>query len=321
MKNILITGGLGYIGGRIASFIKDKEPDTNIFLTTRNKNKELPSWTNHFTVLQMNLLEEESVDNCLKDKDIDTIVHLAALNEIDSMKDPELAMEVNTKGTYRLLKAAESNKVNIFIYFSTFHVYGETADSIITEETHTKPFHPYAITHRAAEDLVNYSRHYKGVNTLIFRLSNAYGYPMDIKVNRWTLVCNDLCRQAVATREIILRTSGKQYRNFISLHDVSRAVFHFIYDIPDQWRDGIYNLGGNYSMSILEFARKIADAYKMKYGRDIIEIKINPEADNKSVFKPVNYSIEKLMKTGFTLTGDMISEINKTMKLCEEFTA
>ncbi len=321
MKNILITGGLGYIGGRIASFIKEKKPDINIFLTTRNKNKELPSWTNHFTTLQMNLFEEESINNCLKDKNIETIIHLAAVNEIDSMDEPELAIEVNTKGTYKLLKIAEKNNVNRFIYFSTFHVYGELTDSIITENTITRPVHPYAITHLAAENFVNYFRNYKSINTLIFRLSNAYGYPMDIKINRWTLVCNDLCREAVTTREIILKTSGKQYRNFISLHDVSRAVFHFIYDIPGEWGDGIYNLGGNYSIPILELARKIADVYKMKYKKEISEIKINSETGNKTIFKPINYCIEKLMKTGFTFTDDMIPEIEKTMNLCEEFTA
>ena len=51
----------------------------------------------------MDILDESSISNCLRDKDIDIIIHLAALNEIDSMKDPKSALEVNTKGTYILL--------------------------------------------------------------------------------------------------------------------------------------------------------------------------------------------------------------------------
>lgn len=317
--NILITGGLGYIGGRAAHYLKEKEPDTNIFLTTKSKDRNLPPWTAKFEVIQMNLLDESSILNCLKDKNIDVIIHLAALNEIESMKDPELALEVNTKGTYRLLRISNVNNIKRFIYFSTFHVYGETSVPVITEEAPTRPFHPYAITHRAAEDFVNYFKHYYGMKTLIFRLSNSYGYPMDKNINRWTLVFNDLCKQAVTTDRIVLKSSGKQYRDFISLHDVARAVYHFLFVIPENWGEGLYNLGGNFSMSILDVAQKISGVYSSKYKKEIIEIKTKADDSSSMIPKPTKYSIEKLVGTGFTLKGDMAFEIEKTMDLCEEF--
>ena len=318
MKKILITGGLGYVGGRIANYLKEKEPHTHIFLTTRNMNRKLPQWTEKFTILEMDILDESSISNCLRDKDIDIIIHLAALNEIDSMKDPKSALEVNTKGTYRLLDLACNAGIKTLIYFSTFHVYGDVLESVITEETPTRPFHPYAITHRAAEDFVNYFKHYCGMKTLIFRLSNGYGYPMHKEVNRWTLVFNDLCKQAVTGGKILLRSSGRQYRDFISLHDVARAVHHFIFVAPDRWGDGLYNLGGNCSMSILQVAKKISDVYRTKYKN---EIKIKTKQDNNSLIisKPVKYDIKKLVETGFTLKGDMFYEIERTMELCKEF--
>ena len=317
--NVLITGGLGYIGGRIASYLKEKVPDSRIFLTTRDKNRELPAWTEKFTVLQMDLLNEDSIADCLKDKDIDVIIHLAALNEIDSMKEPGLALEVNSQGTYKLLSIANEKKINRFVYFSTFHVYGETSSSVITEETSTRPFHPYATTHRAAEDLVSFFNHYHKMKTLIFRLSNGYGYPMDKDINRWTLVFNDLCRQAVSSGRIVLKSSGKQHRDFISLHDVARAVYHFLYTVPDKWGDGLYNLGGNCSMSILDVAEKISDVYRTKYKKKIMEIKTGQDDSGSTTPKPVEYSVEKIAKTGFTLKGDMISEIEMTMDVCEGF--
>ena len=318
MKKILITGGLGYVGGRVANYLKEKESHTHIFLTTRNMNRELPQWTEKFIILGMDVLNESSISNCLRDRDIDIIIHLAALNEIDSMKDPKLALEVNTKGTYRILDLAYKTGINNFIYFSTFHVYGDVLESFITEKTTTRPFHPYAITHRAAEDFVNYFKHYCGMKTLIFRLSNGYGYPMHKEVNRWSLVFNDLCKQAVTGGKILLKSSGKQYRDFISLRDVARAVHHFIFVAPDRWGDGLYNLGGNCSMSILEVAQKISDVYRTKYKKEI-KLKVKQDDTNLIISESVKYDIKKLVGTGFTLKGDMFYEIDKTMDLCKEF--
>ena len=317
--NILITGGLGYIGGRVANYLREKELNARIFLATRDRNRALPSWTNKFTVLQMNLFDEDSIANCLENRGIDVIIHLAALNEIDSIKDPELALEVNTQGTYKLLSVANADRINRFVYFSTFHVYGEKPGSVITEETPTRPFHPYAITHRAAEDFVAFFNRYHKMKTLIFRLSNGYGYPMDMDINRWTLIFNDLCKQAVTSGRIVLKSSGKQYRDFISLHDVARAVYHFLFAVPDKWGDGLYNLGGDCSMSILEVAKRISNVYRTKYSKNILEIKTGQDDSDSITSKPVNYSVEKIAETGFTLKGDMISEIERTMHVCERF--
>ncbi len=315
--NILITGGLGYIGGRVASYLKEKEPNTNIFLTTRGFNKTLPSWSNNFIVLEMDFLDESSIINGLKNKDVDVIIHLAALNEIDSIRDPELALKVNTQGTYNLLRVANDNRINRFVYFSTFHVYGVTSNSVVTEDSPTKPFHPYAITHRAAEDFVTFFNHYYKMETLIFRLSNGYGYPMNKDVNRWTLIFNDLCKQAVTTGRIVLKSSGKQHRDFIALHDVARALRHFLFTIPDKWGDGLYNLGGDCSMSMLDVANRISDVYKVKYNKEIEGIDTVQDESDSITHVPVKYSIDKILKTGFSLRGDVTSEIKNTMNVCE----
>ena len=99
---------------------------------------------------------------------------------------------------------------------------------------------------------------------------------------------------------------------------MARAVHHFIFVAPDRWGDGLYNLGGNCSMSILQVAKKISDIYRSKYKN---EIKIKTKQDNNSLIisKPVKYDIKKLVETGFTLKGDMFYEIERTMELCKEF--
>jgi UDP-glucose 4-epimerase len=142
---------------------------------------------------------------------------------------------------------------------------------------------------------------------------------MNIDVNRWTLVFNDLCRQAVTSGTIVLRSSGQQHRDFISLHDVARAVHHFLSTVPDKWGDGLYNLGGNCSMSILDVAKKISKVYEKKYNKSILQIETGKNDNDSISSQPVKYSVEKIEQAGFALKDDMIAEIESTMHMCEGF--
>ena len=312
---ILITGGLGYIGGRIAGSLKRNYPESTIVLGTSRKITKVPDWAKTFKIAQLNMLDPISIRKAVSE-DLNVIIHLAALNEHDSFDDVRLAWEVNALGTQSLLSVAHKKKISKFIYFSTFHVYGEFSE-IITEESQTNPHHPYAATHRAAEDMVRFFQYYKDMDTLILRLSNGFGSPMDLEVNRWTLVFNDLCRQAMTSGKMVLRSSGKQHRDFISLHDIAASVEHFLFSIPNKWEDGLYNLGGNCSLAILDVAKKIALVYEKKYGKPI-SIQILGK-DNGEVYRPVQYKIDKLKKTGFKLTENMEREIEQTLSLCEIF--
>ena len=203
------------------------------------------------------------------------------------------------------------------IYFSTFHVYGPGAPQIIDEDTPTRPIHPYAITHHLAEDYVNWYRHSHGMETLILRLSNGYGYPSDPWVNRWTLVFNDLCMQAVQNGEIKLRSSGTQQRDFVSLTDVARGVRHLLSLPPPKWGDGLFNFGGDCSMSIIQVARTVATEYLHCYGEDLPVI--TGAAADVQVDVPLVYRIDKLKATGFSLIGNMSEEVRRTFEMCEQF--
>lgn len=314
VKNLLITGGLGYVGGRIANYFADRHPSTRIHLATSNKQRMLPNWAEGLVIAEMDLEDPASIARCLRAVRFDAIVHLAALNEHDSLADPLRAYRINTVGTYHLAREAKLTGVSDMIYFSTFHVYGETRPGeIITESTATFPTHPYAATHRAAEDIMAYFRTYEGLRTAVFRLSNGFGYPMDIQVNRWTLVVNDLCRQAVTQGKIVLKTSGRQHRDFIALADVARAVEIMLCDKRGEWGDGLYNLGGESSVSILDVAHRVADCCERRFGS-------RPElftgADSGGQEHPIHFSIEKFKTLGFKPQADMDSEILGTLSLC-----
>lgn len=318
---ILITGGLGYLGGRIATHLAATEPRCSLRLMTSRNLENVPGWTDGLEVVTANLEEERSLKAALEGTNV--VVHLAAVNEIESQRDPELALQVNGMGTLRLLNLCHAQGIQRFVYFSTFHVYGHVKDKRgvqnISEDSVARPVHPYAITHHLAEDLVNWFRVSHGMEAVILRLSNGFGYPADPLVQRWSLVFNDLCMQAVRDKQIRLQTNGRQQRDFISLTDVSRGVDHLLRLPLGAWMDGLFNFGGECSMSILEVAQQVASEYRNSYGRDI-PITIGTEEDSRGT-SPIAYSMEKLKKTGFSLTGNMSEEIRGTFKVCEQVAA
>ena len=269
----------------------------------------------------MDVRDRDSIASCLRGREIDTIVHLAAMNAEDSFKSPEEALDINVAGTYRLLECAKENGVERVVYFSTIHVYGPELAGKITEDTPAKPVHPYGTTHRAAEDIVNYYRRYHGMKTLIFRASNGYGYPMDASVNAWSLLFNDICRQLMTSGRIVLRSSGRQKRDFISLAAVSEAVRYFLFSAPDDWGDGLYNLGGGASLSVLDAVRFIGDVYAEKYGKKPEPPQLAAGGAETSAAAEVDYRIDKLLRSGFAPRSDMRHEIERTLALCEQFRA
>jgi len=281
---------------------------------TRQASDRVPPWAKESEVVQADLLDEVSLRAAIAD--VDTVIHLAAVNVTESEQDPDLALEVNGRGTHRLLRLCHEQGIKRFIYFSTFHVYGPNAPQSITEETATRPIHPYAITHRLAEDMVNWYRYSFGMDTLILRLSNGFGFPADSLVDRWDVVFNDLCRQAIQNGEIRLRSRGEQHRDFISLTDVARAVQHLLNLPTKKWQDGLFNLGGARSMSILQVAELVASELIYYCGKTVPIIV--PESDETPSTGPVLYSIDKLKGTGFSLAGDVQEEIRGTFKMSEE---
>lgn len=313
MKSVFITGGLGYLGGRLALAIVARWPQARVFLGIRS-GRARPDWAAGFELREMDL-GAGPMPGVIPDG-VETLIHLAALNEIESQHDPEAALRVNTLGTYHLLGAALEAGVKQAIYFSTFHVYGPRPSGRITEDTVTRSSHPYAFTHRAAEDVVAFFRDCKGLPGLVLRLSNAFGAPADLGVNRWSLVFNDLCRQAVDAERLTLKSSGVQHRDFIPLSDVAAAVLHFVAQ-PGSWGDGLFNLGSGRSMSILEAAGHVARVFAQTFDRLPPPV-VAPEPRPGEIPTPFVFAVDKLLESGFSPGFGMDSEIRNCLLLCAE---
>lgn len=307
---ILITGGFGYVGGRLASAIgrvTDYEPR----LGTRQVDAQIPDWLVRGDVCLLDLQDDASLIRACRG--CDCVIHLAATNEIESAEDPEKAFIVNSLGTLKLLGASVAAGVPNFIYFSTAHVYGSPLTGTITEEALPRPVHPYAITHKAAEDFVLAAHDKKEINGLVLRLSNSFGAPVHPEVNRWTLLVNDLCRQAVTERTLTLRSSGLQLRDFIPMSDVEKAVIHFLTPGCD-WQDGLFNLGGANPVSVLSMSKLIAERCQAILGFQ--PEMIVPQTDENEIILPLDYRIDKIEGAGFKLSGSITDEIDETLRFC-----
>lgn len=312
-NTILVTGANGYLGGRV---FQDLAASDNTKLRRAVFEDESNFTKNLYKseTVTMDVLNDAEVRSACEN--VSCVIHLAALNEVACARDPEGALQVNALGTLKLLKAAQEAGVERFIYFSTAHVYGSPLQGQITEETLTKPIHPYAITHRVAEDFVLASSSGSKMQGFVIRLSNALGSPVHPLVDRWSLLVNDLCRQIVNTGKIQLNSSGLQERDFIPIKDVCSAIRFFI-DFPnDRLGDGLYNLGGDASWAIIDMAAAIANRCQALFG--FLPPIIRPEQKLNEKHEPLFYSIEKLKKAGFKLEADIIDAIDETLLFCDK---
>ncbi|MDD5560598.1 MAG: SDR family oxidoreductase [Candidatus Omnitrophica bacterium] len=316
-KIILITGGLGYLGGR-AALAFSKNPDYSLRLGAHSTDdRSYPRWVrdNSLDVVKIDVSSKKTLNSACKG--VDFVIHLASLNEVDSFADPQKAFLINTLGTLNLIEAAQNAGVKRIIYLSTIHVYGAPLSGTITEETVPCPRHAYAVTHRAAEDFVVAAGFERKLPGIILRPANGFGVPADPFINRWKLIVNDLCRQAVTTQKLILNSSGLQSRNFITLTDIIRAIEYTLFIPMDKCSNGIFNVGEAKSTSVFELAEIIAGRCKEILGF-IPPIK-RQQAQKNEVMQKLDYRSDKLKATGFSLLSNFNEEIDATLRFCKKY--
>lgn len=307
---LLITGGFGYIGGRLAQYLESNK-DYNISLGSRQQVKS-PQWLPGVSVAQTQWGSPVELEKICEG--MDAVVHLAGMNAQSCADDPATALEFNGVTTARLLHSAIRKGVKRFVYLSTAHVYGSPLSGVITEETCPVSLHPYASSHRAGEDVVREAHSHGEIEGVVIRLSNSFGAPVHKRTNCWMLLVNDLCRQAVTTQRMVLHSSGLQRRDFITLTDACRAIAHFL-ELPAVKLDnGLFNVGGAWTPSILELAGVIRERASQKMG---IEIEFSSLPAKEGENAPLlDYRIDKLKQTGFELCKQWQVEVDALLDFC-----
>jgi UDP-glucose 4-epimerase len=310
--HVLITGGLGYLGGRLAQFLA-VDSEYRLVLASRKPNAAAP-WLPPAEIVTTSWESNESLERACEG--VSAVVHLAGMNAPDSAADPTGAFESNAVATGRLLQAAVRQGVQRFIYLSTAHVYDAPLNGTISESDCLRGNHPYATSHRAGEDLVRAISGKGDLQGVVIRLSNAYGAPAHKDANCWMLLVDDICRQAVTTKRIVLRSSPLQRRDFVTITDACRAIRHLMELPSDRLGDGLFNVGGNWSATLMEMTERVA-ARAQALTDFPIEIEHPPILEN-AIPDNLDYRIDKILSTGFALdpAANIDHEIDGVIRFC-----
>jgi UDP-glucose 4-epimerase len=308
--NILITGGFGYIGSRLAKDLDNQ--GHHVLIGSRNTGNQ-GNILFPIEVVYMDWGNSQALEEICCD--IDIIIHAAGMNSKDCEDNPEKAYDFNGLATARLVSSATRSKVKRFIYLSTAHVYSKPLTGSISELTPPNNMHPYSSSRIVGENAVLNANKNGEIEGVVLRLSNTFGFPVNLNANCWMLLVNDLCKQVVKTHKIILSSSGIQQRNFITLNNVSRVISHFLAIQKDDLLDGLFNVGSDYSISVLEMASNVARCSEIELGIKASIERTKPKKNEKTI--ELRYNISKLKSTGIELKDDMNEEIIQTLRICK----
>lgn len=310
-QRVLITGGYGYIGGRTAHHLV--EMGHKVFIGSRSKTSP-PEWCPQAKVIQLRLTDSESILHACQN--IDVVIHAAGMNASDCVTDPVAALEINGVGTARLVQSGISIGVSKIIYLSTAHVYDSPLNGIIDEQTCPKNLHPYATSHLAGEKaLLTGVRNSRNTTGTILRLSNAVGRPMTMNTNCWMLFVNDLCRQAVTTGTLFLKSSVNIQRDFLPMGNLVSILAYLVNDKSYEMGGSILNVGSGSTMTLLDMAEKIQLRCKKVLG---FSPSIQHSDGANVIDKGIDYKYiaDKIKKLEIPMTYDLDDEIDKLLLFC-----
>lgn len=305
---ILIMGGFGFVGGRLGMHLSTSNHE--VYLGSRSF-RQRPRWLKQGGVVQVDWNDKCNLDRACKYMDV--VIQAAGMNASDCSKDPDMAMEVNGVATKRLVKSAQNNAVSKFIYISSAHVYSNNLSGVITEDNELLNSHPYASSHVAGE-VATINGHLSGsIHTIVVRLANAFGTPMDQSVNCWHLVVNDLCKQAAIDRRMVIRGPSNTTRNFITMTDTCLGLEFLINDSQAYMSSTICNLG-DMTKTIFNIASNIRKLYadKMQLKLQIVNLSNDSSFSNR-----LDFQSRVLNKQGYFATSNFNSELSSLIEFCE----
>ena len=249
MRNILVTGGTGFIGSHLVRLLVNKYPNYHIInmdvLTYAGNLENLKDIENkeNYTFVKCDICDVEKVNQVFKKHQIDSVIHLAAESHVDrSIKDPFSFAQTNVMGTLSLLQAAKEywngNFSNhLFYHVSTDEVFGSLGEEgFFTEETAYDPHSPYSASKASSDHFVRAFADTYGLPTVISNCSNNYGsYQFPEKLI--PLFINNI----VNNKPLPVYGKGENIRDWLFVDDHARAIdiiFH------DGKLGETYNIGG-----------------------------------------------------------------------------
>ncbi|MBF0117731.1 MAG: dTDP-glucose 4,6-dehydratase [Desulfobacterales bacterium] len=264
MKNILITGGCGFIGSAFIRFLF-LESDfsgkiVNVDKLTYAGNPYnvadiIEKFPKRYTFIKADICDHIAMSKIFEDFQIDTICHFAAESHVDrSIVEPDSFIQTNIIGTFNLLELVKKskNRFVLFHHISTDEVYGSLGESgYFTEDTPYRPNSPYSASKAASDHLVRAYHKTYDIPVTISNCSNNYG-PFHFPEKLIPLIILN----ALEEKPLPVYGDGKNIRDWLYVEDHCRAIWAIM---KYGARGGTYNIGGCCEMSNIDVVSIICD--------------------------------------------------------------
>lgn len=304
-RRVAVVGAGGYVGGRLVEHLR--QAGCEVVPVSRRP----VSWLGAGAVA-VDLLEDaagaldEALGGC------DAVVHVAGHDEVVAAREPERALLETVAMSSRLADSVRRTGIRRVVYLSTVHVYGAALrpGAVITEETLPQPRASYALARLTSEHLLEGTLA-GAADVVSLRLTNSVGAPAAAAVDRWSLLVNDLARQAARTGRLVLQTAGQQHRDWVGLRDVCTAIATATR--ADAVPAGTYNLGSGRTATVREVAELVADVWASLTGeRPTIEA----PAPTEPATEAYRVDVERLGTLGIRLDTPLRAAVDEVARFC-----
>jgi len=275
-KNILITGGAGFIGCHVVKKFVNKYPNYLIVnldkLTYAGNLENLRDIENkdNYKFVKGDITDKDLLKSLFNKYKFDSVVHLAAESHVDrSIYNPLEFVQTNVIGTANLLNAARESWANnyndkLFYHISTDEVFGSLGDEgFFTEKTAYDPRSPYSASKASSDHLVRAYFHTYKMPVIISNCSNNYG-PNQFPEKLIPLAINNI----VNKKPIPIYGKGDNVRDWLYVIDHANAIELLF----SKGKAGeTYNIGGDNERTNLDLIKKLCQILDKKLGREIGE--------------------------------------------------
>ena len=276
-KNILVTGGAGFIGSNLCEALLEKNNTVvclDNFATGKRENVAHLASNNNFRLIEGDI---RNLTDCKKAvKGVDYVLHQAALGSVPrSIKDPITSNDVNVGGFLNMLVASRDAGVKRFVYAASSSTYGDSETMPKVEDIIGKPLSPYAITKYVNELYADIFSNAYGLETIGLRYFNVFGRKQDPN-GAYAAVIPKFVSQLMKGESPVINGDGNYSRdftyidnviqaNFLSLTTENKQAINTVYNVAFGDRNSLNDLMGYLKEYLSEFDKTIG-AIKIQHG-------------------------------------------------------